>query len=152
VLRRADESVNKFDQLAIQELLQALQHAQDARGLLVTRAKDGFVVGADIFEFRTLFERPEAEIEALVREQSSVFTALSQLPFPTVAAIDGMAFGGGFEAALACDYRVMADGAVVGLPEVTLGVIPGYGGSVRLARIAGGASALQWVTSGVASS
>jgi 3-hydroxyacyl-CoA dehydrogenase/enoyl-CoA hydratase/3-hydroxybutyryl-CoA epimerase/enoyl-CoA isomerase len=145
---RADESVNKFDQLAIQELLQALQHAQDARGLLVTSAKDSFVVGADIFEFRALFERPEAEIEARVREQSSVFTALSQLPFPTVAAINGMAFGGGFEAALACDYRVMAEGAVVGLPEVTLGIIPGYGGSVRLARIAGGATALQWVTSG----
>ena len=145
---RIDETVNKFDQLAIQELLQALQHAQDARGLLVTSGKDSFVVGADIFEFRALFERPESEIEALVREQSAVFTALSQLPFPTVAAINGMAFGGGLEAALACDYRMMADSAVIGLPEVTLGIIPGYGGSVRLARIAGSTIALQWVTSG----
>lgn len=145
---RAGEAINKFDPLAIQELLQALQHARDARGLMVSSAKDSFIAGADIFGFKALFERSEADIEALVREQTAVFTALSQLPFPTAAAINGNALGGGFEAALACDHRIMADGAVVGLPEVTLGLIPGYGGSVRLPRIAGGAIALQWVTSG----
>jgi 3-hydroxyacyl-CoA dehydrogenase/enoyl-CoA hydratase/3-hydroxybutyryl-CoA epimerase/enoyl-CoA isomerase len=148
---RTGESVNKFDRLAIEEMRQAVNRLRTdpaVRGLLVTSAKDNFIVGADIFELRTLFERPEAEIWALVREQSAIFTALSQLPFPSVAAINGMALGGGFEAALACDRRVMANGAVVGLPEVTLGIMPGYGGSVRLPRIAGCATALEWVTSG----
>jgi 3-hydroxyacyl-CoA dehydrogenase/enoyl-CoA hydratase/3-hydroxybutyryl-CoA epimerase/enoyl-CoA isomerase len=148
---RTGESVNKFDRLAVGELREAVERlrAEPAvRGLLLSSAKDSFVVGADIFEFRTLFERSEAEIQASVREQGAAFTTLSQLPFPTVAAINGAALGGGFEAALACDHRVMADGAMVGLPEVTLGIIPGYGGSVRLPRIAGCAAALQWVTSG----
>ena len=67
---RTDESVNKFDRLAIDELrraVESLRQAADVRGLLVTSAKDSFIVGADIFEFRTLFERPEVEIESVVR-------------------------------------------------------------------------------------
>ena len=145
---RSGESVNKFDKLSLDELRHALQELHDVRGLLVTSAKDCFIVGADIFEFGALFQLGEAEIEAIDREHSAVFTALSRLPMPTVAALNGMAFGGGFELALACDRRVMADGAVIGLPEVTLGIIPAYGGSTRLPRVAGAATALHWVTSG----
>jgi 3-hydroxyacyl-CoA dehydrogenase/enoyl-CoA hydratase/3-hydroxybutyryl-CoA epimerase/enoyl-CoA isomerase len=148
---RTGESVNKFDVQAINELHEAvrvLKQSTSVRGLLLTSAKDAFIVGADIFEFTALFTRNEADIEAHIRAQSSVFTKLSQLPFPTVAAINGMAFGGGLETALACDYRVISGTAVIGLPEVTLGIIPAYGGSTRLPRIAGTSTALQWITSG----
>jgi 3-hydroxyacyl-CoA dehydrogenase/enoyl-CoA hydratase/3-hydroxybutyryl-CoA epimerase/enoyl-CoA isomerase len=148
---RTGESVNKFDRLAIDELRRAvdvMSSTPGARGLLVTSAKDSFIVGADIFEFTALFASTEAQIEAINAEQASVFTALAASPVPTVAAINGMAFGGGFELPLACDHRVMAQTAVVGLPEVTLGIMPGYGGSVRLPRIAGCATALNWITSG----
>jgi 3-hydroxyacyl-CoA dehydrogenase/enoyl-CoA hydratase/3-hydroxybutyryl-CoA epimerase/enoyl-CoA isomerase len=148
---RADESVNKFDKLALGELRQALQWLRadgGVRGLMLTSAKEGFVVGADIYEFGELFKLAERDIEALDRLESALFTQLAQLPFPTVAALNGTALGGGFEAALACDWRVAAEAAVVGLPEVTLGIIPAYGGSVRLPRIAGSATALQWITGG----
>ncbi|WP_028998805.1 fatty acid oxidation complex subunit alpha FadB [Azohydromonas australica] len=149
---RTDESVNKLDQLAIDELRQAvaalMSQAAGVRGLLVSSAKDSFIVGADIFEFTALFERAEGEIEAQVRDQGAVIAALSQLPFPAVAAINGTALGGGFEVALACDHRVLAERVTVGLPEVTLGVVPAYGGSTRLPRIAGSTVALQWVSTG----
>jgi 3-hydroxyacyl-CoA dehydrogenase/enoyl-CoA hydratase/3-hydroxybutyryl-CoA epimerase/enoyl-CoA isomerase len=145
---RRGESHNRFDALAIEELRQAvawLGREPGVRGLLLSSAKDAFAVGADLFELRALCERPEAEIRATVARDSAVFTALSQLPFPCVAALNGLALGGGFEAALACDHRVMADTAALGLPEVGLGIVPGYGGSVRLPRIAGSATALQWI-------
>lgn len=148
---RAGESVNKLDKLTLGELRQALQWLRadgGVRGLLLTSAKDSFIVGADIFEFGELFKLAERDIEALDRFESGLFTQLAQLPFPTVAALNGMALGGGFEVALACDGRVAAETATVGLPEVTLGIIPAYGGSVRLPRIAGSATALQWITSG----
>lgn len=146
---RRGESHNRFDALAIAELGQAvawLGREPGVRGLLLSSARKDFVLGADLFELGALFERPEAEVRATVAAHGAVFTALSQLPFPTVAALNGLALGGGFEAALACDHRVMADTAAVGLPEVGLGIVPGYGGSVRLPRIAGSATALQWIT------
>ncbi|GAB3362104.1 MULTISPECIES: fatty acid oxidation complex subunit alpha FadB [Giesbergeria] len=145
------EAVNKLNQSTMAEFRQALallQQTPAVRGLLLSSGKDSFIVGADIFEFRALLERSQAEIEAAVVQGSATLTALAQLPFPTVAAINGAALGGGLEVALACDHRVMAEGAVVGLPEVSLGIIPGYGGSTRLPRIAGSAVALQWITSG----
>src|SRR5258706_4254746 len=148
---RGSESVNKFDTLTVAELQQAMQelaHEGTVRGVLVSSAKDSFIVGADIFEFTSLFERSPDEIEAHIAAQCGVFTALSELPFPTGGAINGMAFGGGLEVALACDHRVLADTAVIGLPEVTLGIIPAYGGSTRLPRIAGVATALPWITGG----
>jgi 3-hydroxyacyl-CoA dehydrogenase/enoyl-CoA hydratase/3-hydroxybutyryl-CoA epimerase/enoyl-CoA isomerase len=148
---REGESVNKLDKLTLGELRQALQWLRadgGVRGLMLTSAKDAFIVGADIYEFGELFKLDQRGIATLVRLESGLFTQLAQLPFPTVAALNGLALGGGFEATLACDARVAADAAKVGLPEVTLGLIPGYGGSVRLPRLAGGATALQWITRG----
>lgn len=148
---RRGESVNKFDARTLQELQDATAAiAADAtlRGLLVTSAKDSFIVGADIFEFTTLFARTADEIAAVTRRNAALFTAFEDLPLPIVTAINGLALGGGLEMALAADYRVMSSAAQIGLPEVTLGIFPGYGGTVRLPRLVGVATALEWIGSG----
>jgi 3-hydroxyacyl-CoA dehydrogenase/enoyl-CoA hydratase/3-hydroxybutyryl-CoA epimerase/enoyl-CoA isomerase len=148
---RSDGEVNKFDLGTVDELRAASAAIADAPGiggLLVTSAKNTFIVGADIFEFRTLFAKTVEEIAAFNAQQSSVFTAFEDLPVPIVVAVNGLALGGGFEMALATDYRVMAETAQVGLPEVSLGLIPGFGGTVRLPRLCGAGIALDWITSG----
>jgi 3-hydroxyacyl-CoA dehydrogenase/enoyl-CoA hydratase/3-hydroxybutyryl-CoA epimerase/enoyl-CoA isomerase len=148
---REGESVNTFDRLAIDEMRQAttlLARASGVRGVLVTSAKSSFIVGADIYQFDELFAGEAEKVEATIREQAAVFDAVAALPVPTVAVINGMAFGGGFELALACDRRILADAATVGLPEVTLGILPGYGGTVRLPRLIGCAAALRRIVSG----
>jgi 3-hydroxyacyl-CoA dehydrogenase / enoyl-CoA hydratase / 3-hydroxybutyryl-CoA epimerase / enoyl-CoA isomerase len=148
---RRDESVNKFDVATVEELQAAtavLRAAEGVNGVLVTSAKSAFIVGADIFEFAALFAQDAAEIAAFNRAQSAVFTAFEDLPMPIVTAINGLALGGGFEMALAADYRVIADGAQVGLPEVSLGLFPGFGGTVRLPRLIGAAAALEWIITG----
>jgi 3-hydroxyacyl-CoA dehydrogenase/enoyl-CoA hydratase/3-hydroxybutyryl-CoA epimerase/enoyl-CoA isomerase len=116
--------------------------------VLVTSAKEAFIVGADIFEFTALFAQPEAEIAAHIAMQNTVFTAFEDLNLPSVSAINGLALGGGFEMALACDARIMSETAQVGLPEVSLGLFPGFGGTVRLPRVAGVATAIEWISSG----
>ena len=118
------------------------------KGVLITSAKETFIVGADIFEFTHIFKHPEAEIEAFVARNSAIITALADLPVPTVAAINGLALGGGFELALAADYRILSNAAKVGFPEITLGLFPGYGGTVRLPRLAGLATSADWIISG----
>ncbi len=148
---RRDESVNKFDRTTIAELRQVLAAARadtTLRGLLITSAKEAFVVGADIGEFGALFALPEQELLASNAASNRVFNELEELPFPAVVAIDGFALGGGLEVALAADYRVASERAQLGLPEVKLGLIPGLGGTVRLPRIAGLATAVEWITSG----
>jgi 1,4-dihydroxy-2-naphthoyl-CoA synthase len=106
---RDNEAVNKLDALAFGELrraINAIAASAAIRGVLITSAKDTFIVGADIFEFTSVFKWPEKDIEAFVGANSEIITALSDLPVPTVAAINGLALGGGFEVALAVDYRV----------------------------------------------
>ncbi len=148
---REGESVNKFDSGTVAELgaaTEAIRVSGAVRGVLVTSGKQVFIVGADIFEFTATFAQSEAAISAHVARQNRVFTAFDDLPVPTVALINGLALGGGFEMALACDARVMSTSAGVGLPEVTLGLFPGFGGTVRLSRLIGVAAALDWITSG----
>ncbi|MCI0598999.1 MAG: fatty acid oxidation complex subunit alpha FadB [Beijerinckiaceae bacterium] len=148
---RDGEAVNKLDALAFDELrraLDAIKAAQAIRGVLITSAKDNFIVGADIFEFTGVFKRPEKDIEAFVGGNSDIITALSDLPVPTVAAINGLALGGGLEAALAADYRVMSGAAKIGVPEIHLGLFPGYGGTVRLPRLIGLAASAEWIIFG----
>lgn len=147
---RRDQVVNVLDRAALAELdaaLDALYAAQDIRGLLVTSAKDSFIVGADIFEFSGTFRLPEAELRAWDVAASAIFTRLEDVPYPSVSAINGAALGGGLELALTSDLRVAATTAQVGLPEVGLGIVPGLGGTVRLPRIAGAEVALDWIVS-----
>jgi len=146
------ESVNKFDQLTLEDLRQAvakLNNQDGIKGLIVTSGKKGvFIVGADITEFVDSFTNPEEEIVAGIMASSAVFSALEDLPFPTVTAINGMALGGGLEACLATDYRVLAATAKVGLPEVKLGLFPGFGGTVRMPRLIGVDYAVEWICAG----
>lgn len=148
---RAGEPINKLDDRTVAELREAtrwLASQGDLKGVLVTSAKDVFIVGADITEFGAKFSRPPAEIAADIARNSDVFTQFEDLPVPTVVAINGFALGGGLEMALACGIRVVSTAAQVGVPEVKLGIYPGYGGTVRLSRIAGPAVACHWVATG----
>ena len=148
---RDGESVNKFDATTLGDLkaaIEVIKAAPDIRGILVTSAKDVFIVGADIFEFTSLFKKPTAELRAFGTNSAGLFMVFEDLPFPIVTAINGFALGGGLEMALASDYRVMATVAQIGLPETGLGIIPGFGGTVRLPRLAGAKIALDWIPSG----
>jgi 3-hydroxyacyl-CoA dehydrogenase/enoyl-CoA hydratase/3-hydroxybutyryl-CoA epimerase/enoyl-CoA isomerase len=145
------ESVNKFNLLAVGELSQALdtlEKATNVKGLLVKSAKDVFIVGADIMEFGAVFASGPGEITGHLAQNNKNFCRLEDLPFPTVVAINGFALGGGLEFSLACDYRIANTAAKVGLPETKLGIIPGWGGTVRLPRIAGLDTAVEWIAAG----
>ncbi len=146
-----DSSVNKFNQATLKELeegINALQRQEGVKGLLLTSAKKSFFVGADINEFGGLFQQPEAEIVTALLEIDAIFSRIEDLPFPTVVAINGEALGGGLEVCLTCDYRVMANNAKIGLPEVKLGILPGWGGTVRLPRMIGVDNAIEWIATG----
>jgi len=107
-----------------------------------------FIVGADITEFVDNFKLPEAELVAGSLEANHIFNAFEDLQVPTVAAINGIALGGGLEMCLAADYRIMATTARIGLPEVKLGIYPGFGGTVRLPRLIGSDNAVEWIAAG----
>ena len=143
-------SVNKFNRHTLEELRHAVEllAKSDAKGLVFTSAKSGFIVGADITEFTGIFSGSKESIVAWLVEANGVFNAIEDLPFPTVCAISGVALGGGFELAIAADYRVACAEAVVGFPEVKLGIIPGFGGTVRLPRLIGADNANVWISSG----
>ncbi|MES2682050.1 MAG: fatty acid oxidation complex subunit alpha FadB [Pseudomonadota bacterium] len=145
------ESVNKFDLRTVNELgeaAKALAADGSIKGLLVTSAKDVFIVGADITEFVSSFQNSEEEIIRWASEANVFFNAIEDLPFPSVTAINGIALGGGLEMALTTDYRLMSDKAQVGLPEVKLGINPGFGGTVRLPRLVGADNAIEWIAGG----
>jgi 3-hydroxyacyl-CoA dehydrogenase / enoyl-CoA hydratase / 3-hydroxybutyryl-CoA epimerase / enoyl-CoA isomerase len=145
------DSVNKFDLRTVTELGEATKAiAADGgiKGLLVTSGKEVFIVGADITEFGTNFQKSEEEIASWAFEANQVFNAVEDLPFPSVTAINGIALGGGLEMALSTDYRLMSDKAQIGLPETKLGLIPGFGGTVRLPRLIGADNAIEWIAGG----
>ncbi|WP_432470919.1 fatty acid oxidation complex subunit alpha FadB [Amphritea sp. HPY] len=145
------EPVNKFNQVTLAELKESvsqLSAVDGIKGVLFSSAKDCFIVGADITEFSSLFADGEEALIAKLLEQHAIFSAVEDLPCPTVTAINGVAFGGGFELCLATDFRVMAEKAKVGLPEVKLGINPGWGGIVRLPRLIGIDNAHDWICTG----
>ena len=116
------------------------------RGLIVTGAGDkAFVAGADINELAQM-KALDAKDVAFFGQQ--VFARLEHMGKPSIACINGFALGGGFELALACTLRTASTTAKLGLPEVGLGIIPGYGGTQRLARLAGAGVALEWILTG----
>ena len=148
---RDGESINKFDNSTVDEVSQAIRYLKlqsNLRGVLVSSAKDVFIVGADITEFGAKFAQSANAIAADVRVSNEAFIEFEDLPVPTVVAINGFALGGGLEFALTCTHRIMSTEAKIGVPEVKLGLFPGFGGTVRLVRIAGPEVACAWVSSG----
>jgi len=147
----APGSVNKLDTQTVASLGEAIavleQHA-DLRGVLLSSAKPAFIVGADITEFLALFDAPTEKLSQWLTFANSIFNRLEDLPVPTIAAIDGYALGGGCECVLATDLRVATPTARLGLPETRLGIMPGFGGSVRLPRLLGADSALEIIAAG----
>jgi 3-hydroxyacyl-CoA dehydrogenase/enoyl-CoA hydratase/3-hydroxybutyryl-CoA epimerase len=144
-------STNTLGSHAMRELGERLAEIEAAkpRALVIRSAKDGgFVAGADITEFSGLADLEQAY--RLARAGQQVFDRIESLPMPTVAAIHGFALGGGLELALACHYRVGADDGRLnlGLPEVMLGVHPGFGGTVRAPRLIGTSAALDLMLTG----
>jgi len=147
----APGSVNKFDRatlLALEEALTALEQAAELRALLLCSAKEHFVVGADVNEFFSLFAASDVQLSAWLAQANEIFNRLEDLPVPTLSVVQGYALGGGCECILATDFRVAEPGARIGLPEVKLGLIPGFGGSVRLPRLIGADNAIEAITTG----
>ena len=148
---RQGESVNTFAQDVLIELDGLLERLalDPPRGLVLASAKDkGFIAGADIREFAEFDAR--GTIGDSIHRGQQVFQRLADLPCPTVAAIHGFCMGGGTEISLACDYRVASndDSTRIGLPEVKLGIYPGWGGSVRLPRLVGAPAAFDMMLTG----
>ena len=142
------EALNALSFAIIDEIGERLDEvaAGNARALIVTGAgPKAFCAGADIKELRG---RDQAAQRRGAERGQAVFAKLDTLPMPSVAAINGFAFGGGLELALACTFRMAAPTAKMGLPEVKLGLIPGYGGTQRLPRVVGEARALDMILTG----
>ncbi|WP_188151121.1 fatty acid oxidation complex subunit alpha FadB [Teredinibacter waterburyi] len=145
------ESVNKFTGVALRELDQVvglLEAKSDLRGVLITSGKEVFIVGADIAEFGNVFASGDQGVRDFIGGVNQTFNRLEDLAVPTVAAINGYCLGGGLELCLACDFRLLSESAKIGLPETKLGIIPGWGGTVRLSRLAGLDVAIDWIASG----
>ena len=130
------DRMNALNGEALDALGEALAAArEDARALVLTGAgEEAFVAGADVEEIRD-FSTPEAQ--ARVERGHRLCRAIEEFPAPTIAAINGYALGGGFELALACDLRAASERAIVGFPEIDLGVVPGWGGTQRLPALVG---------------
>lgn len=144
-----DQSANVFNALAIKELGEMLEviKKQSPKGLLFTSGKpSGFVFGADVTEFLDHFKKNEDEMKSWIAGINKVFSGYEDLPFPKVALVNGFALGGGCEIALTMDYRLATPKAAIGLPETKLGIIPGWGGTVRLPRLIGADHAIEWIT------
>ncbi|HET6263267.1 MAG TPA: 3-hydroxyacyl-CoA dehydrogenase NAD-binding domain-containing protein [Usitatibacter sp.] len=148
---RAGTTTNTFSSEALRELGKVAEHvrAMPPRGLAILSSKDnGFAAGADIDEFTRI--KDAAEAMAFTDLGNEVFDQIEALPFPTVAMVHGFCMGGGTELALACRYRVMDDGPKtrMGLPEVMIGIVPGWGGAKRLPPLIGAAAALDLMLTG----
>jgi enoyl-CoA hydratase len=142
------EALNALSFAVLVEMGNAIDEvaASDARVLVVTgEGQKAFCAGADIKELR---ERSLAEQRRGAEFGQAVFAKLDTLPMPSIALVNGFAFGGGLELALACTFRLATPTAKMGLPEVKLGLIPGYGGTQRLPRVIGEARALEMILTG----
>jgi len=146
-----DEAINKLSASVIGELssaIETLENETGLKGLIIASAKDVFIVGADITEFHAMFAKDEAFLVDMNTRIHALFNRIEDLPFPTVTALNGLALGGGCELSLSTDFRVMADSAQIGLPETRLGIVPGWGGCVRLPRLIGADNAIEWIAGG----
>ncbi len=145
------DKLNALNHQTIDELGEAFDAARDddaVRALIVTGAgAKAFVAGADITELLDQAGNAQGAADLAAFGQS-VFRKLEHLGKPSIAMVNGFALGGGCELALACTLRTASTNAKLGLPETSLGIIPGYGGSQRLARIAGPGVAREWILTG----
>ncbi len=141
------EKLNALNKETIQELHEAFKQLNDdkkVKAIIVTGSGEkAFVAGADISEFAN-FSIEEGKLLA-AKGQEMLFDFIENLSTPVIAAVNGFALGGGLELAMACHFRVASDNAKMGLPEVTLGVIPGYGGTQRLAQLVGKGRAMEMI-------
>jgi len=143
------KALNALNSAVLDELDSAITQVGEnraARALIITgEGNKAFVAGADIGEMVNL--TPD-EAVAFSRRGQAVFSAIERLPIPTIAAVNGYALGGGCELALGCDIRIASENARFGQPEVGLGIIPGFGGTVRLPLAIGRSRApkkhMQW--------
>jgi enoyl-CoA hydratase len=145
------ESLNALNAEVLRELGEALsaiseKSFSECRALVITGSGDkAFVAGADIKEINQL---GLDSAERFAETGQALFRKLENLQVPVIAAVNGFALGGGLELALACDFIYASENAKFGLPEVSLGLIPGFGGTVRLSRILGLAQAKEWIFTG----
>lgn len=143
------DALNALNNEVISELGLALEVAEtdlEVRALIITGVGRAFVAGADIANLRQLADGFSGREASLAGQD--LMNGLAALPFPTIAAINGFALGGGLELALAADLRIAGPKARLGLPEVSLGLIPGYGGTQRLPRLIGVGRALDLILTG----
>jgi len=148
---REGESVNTFGQGVLIELNSLLERIalEPPKALVLRSAKEkGFIAGADIREFQEFDAK--GTIGDSIRRGQNLFQRIAELPFPTVAAIHGFCMGGGTEISLACRYRVASNdpSTKIGLPEVMLGIFPGWGGSARLPQLVGAPAAMDMMLTG----
>ena len=149
---RAKSGANIFDEVTLDELnehLDFIENDASVRGLIIASAKKSiFVAGADL---KTLSEQAQrGEMRGFIAKGQRIFNRIADLKIPTIAAIHGAAAGGGYEVALACDYRVATDDPAtkIGLPETGLGLIPAWGGCTRLPRLIGDEKAAEVILKG----
>ncbi len=144
----AEASINTLNTKtlsAFSDALDAIKSNDNIQGLIISSDKDSFIVGADIKEFLGLFAKPEVELDHWVKYANDIFCKLEDLPFPTLSVIRGFALGGGCELILSTDLRIGDATAVIGLPETKLGIIPGFGGTVRMPRVIGADNAMELI-------
>jgi enoyl-CoA hydratase len=142
------QKLNALNIQVLRELKSCLSeiHLLPLRGLILTgEGEKAFIAGADIAEMKPM---TSGEANAFSELGQQVTVLFESLPFPTIAAVNGFALGGGFEMAMSCDFIFATTNAVFGLPEVKLGLIPGFGGTVRLLRVVGERRAKELIFSG----
>ena len=139
--------LNALNKATIQELhdgFKSLNEDKSVKAIIVTGSGEkAFVAGADISEFANFSVEEGGNLAA--EGQRLLFDFVQNLSTPVIAAVNGFALGGGLELAMSCHFRVASDNAKMGLPEVTLGVIPGYGGTQRLAQLVGKGRAMEMI-------
>jgi enoyl-CoA hydratase len=137
-------ALNKATILELHNLLEALNSNVEVKVVIITGSGEkAFVAGADIAEFAHFSSSEGAQLAA--KGQEMLFDFIENMSKPVIAAINGFALGGGLELAMACHFRVASDNAKMGLPEVSLGVIPGYGGTQRLPQLVGKGRAMEMI-------
>lgn len=146
VMINREDALNAFNYDTLKELQDTIEKIRvnpDVRLVIFTGAGEkAFSVGADLKERKTLSNE---EVKRNIFKINEVFNAIDQLPQPTIALMNGYAFGGGMELALACDFRIVAEKTLLGLTETSLAIIPGAGGTQRLPRLIGQAKALELI-------